>query len=191
MALSSLQRTAAAGRPAASGFTLLEIMIVVVIVGLLAGFSAMALNQASDRPLRAESERFASWLKMVADSALLQGVAYGLAKQGDDWQLQVYYRNQWWPAAEPAMFEWQLPVQLTFRAEAAGAAAASFAVSPGATQQAAPQVALLPNGSLEPAGQFELVFVKRDSRWRVGVASADQSIPLSARFAASPLVRSP
>lgn len=168
-----------------SGFTLLEVMVVVVIVGLLAGFSALALNQASERPLRSESERFADWLQMVTDSALLQGVAYGLAEQQGEWQLLVYYRGQWWPAAQPEPFQWRQPVALSFHSDRAG-----LAVQPE-QGDSEPVVALLPSGQLQPAGYFQLDFQQRDSRWRVGLTAGSATAPSAVTFSAQPMALSP
>lgn len=172
--------TAANDRRRNSGFTLLEVMVVVVIVGLLAGFTALAINQASERPLRGEAERFADWLQMVADSALLQGVAYGLGESEEGWQLLVFYRQQWWPAAQPAPFVWRQPAQLSYR-PALGTAPPSAAAD---GQLPVAQLALLPGGGLSPAGQFEITFSNRDSRWAVALQSAAERESAPPRFVA-------
>jgi len=88
------------------GFTLLEIMVVVVILALLSAISVLALRQAGDRPHIAEAGRVQAWMQQLADRALLEGVAYGIqldaAPDGDSrLQALVYYRYQWYPLAEP------------------------------------------------------------------------------------------
>jgi len=178
--------------PRAAGFTLLEVMVVVVIVGLLAGFSALAINQASDRPLRGEAERFADWLQMVGDSALLQGVAYGLGEDDKGWQLLVFYRQQWWPAAQPEPFEWRLPAALRFQAESAALSeSAATLLSPNQNDQLTPSVALLPNGGLTPAGVFIVAFTERDSRWQISPPQPVAADETPRRFTVAPLAGQP
>lgn len=88
------------------GFTLLEIMVVIVIVALLSAISVLALRQAGDRPHVAEAGRVQAWIQQLADRALLEGLAYGIridAAPGEGRRLQalIYYRHHWYPLAEP------------------------------------------------------------------------------------------
>ncbi|MFW2421876.1 MAG: prepilin-type N-terminal cleavage/methylation domain-containing protein [Porticoccaceae bacterium] len=158
------------------GFTLLEVMVVVVIVGLLGGLSALAINQASERPLRSEAQRFADWLQMIADSALIQGVAYGIDSSAENTQLLVYYRQQWWPAASPEAFVWRKDAEVEFVARQSSLQLAPLGRAElGTNDQPLPKVTLLPSGDLQPEGDFVINFVDRNSRWRVRLSERNLS----------------
>jgi general secretion pathway protein H len=64
---------------AAGGFTLIEIMVVVVIIGVVSAMLIISFNLVgSDRELRTQATRLASILELTVDEATLQGRDYGL-----------------------------------------------------------------------------------------------------------------
>ncbi len=170
--------------------------MVVVIVGLLGGLSALAINQASERPLRSEAQRFADWLQMIADSALLQGVAYGIDSSAENTQLLVYYRQQWWPAASPEAFVWRKDAEIEFVARQSSSQLAPLGRAElGTNDQPLPNVTLLPSGDLQLQGDFVINFVDHNSRWRVRLSErnlptgdADSQSALQQRFEVVPIV---
>lgn len=87
-----------------AGFTLIEVMVVVVIVAVMGGISMLALQQALARPLSGQAEQLQAWLDALAERAVLQGLTYGVRPTQQHWQPVVYYRGQWLPLAEPAPF---------------------------------------------------------------------------------------
>ncbi len=60
------------------GFTLLEIMIVVVIVGLLASVVAPMVSKSTDDLLKEQADRFIALVKLAQDEAILQSRQLGL-----------------------------------------------------------------------------------------------------------------
>ena len=87
-----------------AGFTLIEVMVVVVIVAVMGGISMLALQQALARPLSGQAEQLQAWLDALGERAVLQGLTYGVRPAQQHWQAMVYYRGQWLPLAEPAAF---------------------------------------------------------------------------------------
>ena len=74
------------------GFTLLEILVVVVIIGVLAGAVVLAVDSGSARQLERESNRFSALLQQACEQAELGGrdigvlmldTGYGFANQVD------------------------------------------------------------------------------------------------------------
>ncbi len=61
-----------------SGFTLLEIMIVVVIVALLASVVAPMVSKSADDLLKEQADRFIALVKLAQDEAILQSRQLGL-----------------------------------------------------------------------------------------------------------------
>lgn len=61
------------------GFTLLEVLLVVVLIGIISGIAMLGLSAGSDeRRLRNESDRLAAMLVQVGSEAVMQNQEYGL-----------------------------------------------------------------------------------------------------------------
>ncbi|MFT5501457.1 MAG: general secretion pathway protein H [Woeseiaceae bacterium] len=62
-----------------SAFTLIEILVVVVIVGIISGIAMLSLGLlGDDRNLQRDARRLGSLIELVNDEAMLQGRDYGL-----------------------------------------------------------------------------------------------------------------
>lgn len=53
------------------GFTLLELMVVILIIGLLLTMATMSVSTSTDKSLETEVKRFASLMKLASDEAIL------------------------------------------------------------------------------------------------------------------------
>jgi general secretion pathway protein H len=77
MKLSALARSARPCR--GSGFTLIEILVVVVIMGIISAIVVLGLgNLGDDRELRTEARRMSALIEMALDEATLQGRDFGI-----------------------------------------------------------------------------------------------------------------
>ena len=62
-----------------SGFTLIEILVVIVIVGTIASITMLSFGVlGNDRELRTEAKRFAALTEVVLDEAAMQGREFGI-----------------------------------------------------------------------------------------------------------------
>jgi len=84
------------------GFTLVEIMVVVVIVGIMASFAVLSIgNRALDDRLETEARRLNQLLTLAADEAVLQGVELGFQRTGDGYVfLALGPDGKWAPLVE-------------------------------------------------------------------------------------------
>jgi len=90
------------------GFTLVEVMVVLVILGLTATFATMGFQRLEDDRLTKQVGHLSAWLQSVSDDAVLDSVVYGVWLSRDGRRLEsVFYRDyRWWPlAAEQASSE--------------------------------------------------------------------------------------
>lgn len=53
------------------GFTLLELMVVILIMGLLLTMATMSVNTSSDKSLETEARRFATLIKLASDETIM------------------------------------------------------------------------------------------------------------------------
>ncbi len=70
----------ASARPShGSGFTLIEVLVVIVIIGIISAVVLLGLgNLGDDRDLQTEARRITSLIEMASDEATLQGRDFGL-----------------------------------------------------------------------------------------------------------------
>ncbi len=95
-------------RAGQSGFTLLEVLLVVVLVGIISSIAMLGLSAGGDeRRLRDESDRLATLLVQVGSEAVMQNQEYGL-KIADDGYLFLCLdeiRQRWQACAGDASLQ--------------------------------------------------------------------------------------
>jgi len=93
-----------------SGFTLIEVMVVVVLIGIIA--SLVQFNFSGKRPediLQQESLRFAAIFEVAAEYGMLNNIELGLIVKKDSYQFLGYDGTQWTEIPEQ---DWQANVTL-------------------------------------------------------------------------------
>lgn len=80
------------------GFTLLELLIVIVIMGLMATFAVLSLgSRALDERLDTEARRLFELITLAAEEAVLQGTELGLIHTADGYAFLVLKDGKWLP----------------------------------------------------------------------------------------------
>ncbi|MFZ2235615.1 MAG: type II secretion system minor pseudopilin GspH [Dokdonella sp.] len=79
------------------GFTLLEILVVVVIIGVLAGAVVLAVDSGSARQLERESNRFSALLQQACEQAELGGRDIGVLMLDDGYGFASQVDGYWKP----------------------------------------------------------------------------------------------
>ena len=179
-----------------TGFTLLELMLVILLIGLLAVM--VTLNLSSDsrhERLTAEAERFQQITQYVAETALLRQQEWGLYVVNDRYGF-VYFDNpsaKWLEAEEPkGLVQHQLPENIRMALELDGLQATEDNLLAQLEWQldedeqqsdeqrdipVLPQVFILSSGEISP---FKLVFSEHsDLSPLYAAVSTEFSIPLT------------
>lgn len=84
----------------ARGFTLVEVLVVVVLIGISAAIVTLSIGRTQAARLDGEAERLAAWLDAGRERALLDGGIYAVRRQAGQLQLVFYYAHAWYPVAD-------------------------------------------------------------------------------------------
>ncbi|WP_330115237.1 type II secretion system minor pseudopilin GspH [Pseudomonas sp. JS3066] len=150
------------GTLASAGFTLIEVLVVMVVIACLAGLAVISSGVAGPaRELNNEAERLAGLIGVLADEAVLDNREYGLRLERD--RYQVYYYDEsssrWQPMSDGAR---QLPewAELTFELDGEPLVLPAPAKDEKKAKDAqpVPQLIILSSGELSP---FRLVMAER------------------------------
>lgn len=100
------------------GFTLIEILVVVIIIAIISSVSLMSMNLIDDdRELDVERKRLASLMEVVQDEALLQGREFGLELMKSTYRFVEFdpYSRRWIEVVGDDLFrQRQLPEGMEF-----------------------------------------------------------------------------
>jgi general secretion pathway protein H len=169
-----------------SGFTLIEILIVVVIIGIISAIVVLGLgNIGDDRELQTEARRITSLIELASDEATFQGRNFGLEL------LQKGYRfvehdpltGAWskilW---DDLMRQRQLPQDTEFELflenkrvllDADTADSAPNDDTDDLTQEYLPHILILSSGDITP---FNLEIIRNTDRIRVALSVSANGI---------------
>lgn len=83
-------------RRSVAGFTLIEVMVVVVIASLMVAILVFGFDQTLQRRKSAASEELLQWLQSAADTAVFQSTVIGVAEQEEQLILLAFYQDDWY-----------------------------------------------------------------------------------------------
>lgn len=163
---SSSRRRSRRAAARAPGFTLLEVLVVVVIIGIIATMAVVSTRVlGGDQEMDQEARRLSAVLAQAREEAMLQGRDVGLRVDGRGYDFLLYdNRNERWRLAEgdPLLRERLLPEGLEARLwlESREIKLPSRA-TPNEQSPATPQVVVLASGDTSP---FELRLERAGTR---------------------------
>jgi len=130
------------------GFTLLEVMVVVVIIGIMLGVSALSLRGDSHaKLLEREATRLAALLDMASQEAVMRGEQLAVRFRDDGYAFMVLADGGWRPVDdERALRARELPDDIRLRLELEDNPPPSLVSEESDT----PQVFLLSSGEMTP-----------------------------------------
>jgi len=171
-----MRRESARARADSAGFTLIEIMVVVVIIGVVAALMVLSFTLTGrDRELEKESDRLFALFTYAREQAELQTREYGVLFQDDGYEFLTYdVRRAIWRSVpdDEALVARRLPdglgVKLTVEARPV------VLTRPKDARDKTPQVMIFSNGdltsfaaTLEREGGLRSVTVTQDDQGQV------------------------
>ncbi|KTC78259.1 type II secretion system minor pseudopilin GspH [Legionella brunensis] len=93
----------------AKGFTLIEILVVLIIIGITIGFALLAFGDfGTSRRAVVTAEQFATYLKLLQQRAILEMMPLGVTINPDHYQTFRFEQNAIWkPMPEKSVFHTQ------------------------------------------------------------------------------------
>lgn len=157
-----VHRRARHARAAGDGFTLIELVVVLLLLGILVGLAALNLRGQDAGDVRLEAERLAALLTTAQQEAVLQGQVLALAIAPDGYEFLHLDQTG---ALKP------LTTDEVLRARKFTTGVHVHAVEiEGNPQQEATRVVFWPSGDL---ASFAITLAKGDTRWQVAGSVAD------------------
>lgn len=92
-------------RRAAAGFTLLEMLVVIVIIGIIMSFAVLTLGgDKRAEELSRETRQFAELLRMASEQAVLRGEEWAVQISEEDYRFLLYTQEGWQPIEQDDLF---------------------------------------------------------------------------------------
>jgi general secretion pathway protein H len=150
-------------RVGGAGFSLLELLVVVTIIGIFAGAAVLSMGAlGSDRELEREALRLRGLVDLMQEEAILESRDYGILFAETGYRFYVYdYRQLTWllVSDDRLLREYALtePLRLALDMDDREVLLALDFEARGRIEQAEPQVTILASGELTP---FEIAFYR-------------------------------
>ncbi|QKT03021.1 type II secretion system minor pseudopilin GspH [Ectothiorhodospiraceae bacterium 2226] len=130
----------------ARGFTLLELLVVLVVIGVLVSMAALSVRGVgAERHLAEEGRRFEALLGLAAQEAVLNTLELGIAVEAAGYRFMVLEEGDWREVNDPPLARRALPDGMEAELRLDG--------QPARPVEDAPQVVLYSSGEATP---FEL-----------------------------------
>lgn len=161
------RRTAPPVPPASArtrGFTLLEILVVVLIIGIALGMVVLAVRPNPEHRLGDEAQRFAALVKLLGDEAIVRSAEMAVEVTPHSYRFLTLTADGWQAYEDDVFKTHDLPETITLDLSLDGQAINLGDTGDGQTE---PRIYVLSSGEITP---FELTFRSADAEGALHVS---------------------
>ena len=179
MLMSGTGTPTSAPRPA-GGFTLLELLVVVFIIGIMAAMFTLSVGVAggTDRELRRETERLETLLGLALEDATFQSRELGLRLYPHRYEFSVFDRgdlldpkdDKWEPISTDVLGPRELPEVFALELEIEGRTVDLERSEKDVEKKYEPQLFIFSSGDLSDAFDIHMRSVEEDRSYSLAVA---------------------
>lgn len=120
------QHASVSGRTAmpcrsAAGFTLLEVLVVVFLIGIVLTLAVLSVGHNEDRILKDEARRLAALLELARQESIVESLEMALAIDDRAYSFQMFDGRDWLPIGDdPILRPRELPDEMELKVEIEG-----------------------------------------------------------------------
>jgi general secretion pathway protein H len=153
------------------GFTLIEILVVMVLIGIIISFAVLSIGSAGEREAEQEARRFAALVDLASEEAVLKSTEMGILFQPDGYRFLAMGADDAWQPLEDDVFRLRrLPPGMALTLAVEGLPVTLEKPS----EKPLPQVFLLSSGERTP---FEIgVAIPDGRRFQVAVPAIGDAV---------------
>lgn len=142
------------------GFTLIEVMVVVFIVGILLTFASLSVNSNENRQIETEVERLTALMDLATQEAVLQSQEMALALTKKGYEFQFLDGDKWQTLSDDVLKPHQFALPLIINAVIEGEEVAVIDPADESKDKLPVKVFLLSSGEVTP---FDITIKREES----------------------------
>lgn len=147
--------------PLSRGFTLLEILVVVLIIGVVLTIATLAIRDNPGQRLETEGQRFAALLRLAAQEAVLQSREVAIVFERRGYHFQILEDGAWTEPEDNVFRPRTLPDGMEFDLVIEGER-----LEFGSERRQDPRIFLLSGGEMTPF-ELDIRFGDRSAAYRI------------------------
>ncbi len=128
-----------------NGFTLIEIMVVIVIAAVLMSAVALSFPPVGDKLLKENADRFSALISLAQDEAILQSTELAVEITPDGYSFYRNNDNAWAAFSDPPFSKRKLPSEISTKMYLDG-----ISIDLKDRENDKPQVVILSSGEMTP-----------------------------------------
>jgi len=151
----------------AQGFTLFEILVVLVVIALAGSALVFGFGQTLARQKDASAEQVFAWLQAVADTSVFQSTVIGVAESNQQLILLGFYQDDWYRLEAELPYDLDGELRLQWSDELVRNAD-SYELD---EDRLAPYMVFTPTGDILPEGEiafFDGENLRAEINWETG-----------------------